>query len=221
MAIERTTNCDESCSSQFGIRRKMPQYPFVRDLDATMYEKTSRAGYARRIDVSLRARYPHLRTRLFELQKDKFRIIFDSSQQDAQSISEEFNDSIRFLTVHVTLANTLPELYLRELPILSDEDAIAEMCGLPLPKLDLVNILTARFPKSGIDDVQETPDNYSATIFVKRALPEAEQSRILTFVETFLPIRLTPMTATCRVPPLSRVKLGIGWSRGVARDAEQ
>ena len=36
-----------------------------------------------------------------------------------------------------------------------------------------------------------------------------------------LPIRLTPMTATCRVPPHSRVKLGIGWSRGVARDAEQ
>ncbi len=36
-----------------------------------------------------------------------------------------------------------------------------------------------------------------------------------------LPIRLTPMTTTCRVPPLSRVKLGIGWSRGVARDAEQ
>ncbi len=40
-------------------------------------------------------------------------------------------------------------------------------------------------------------------------------------VDETLPIRLTPMTATCRVPPLSRVKLGIGWSRGVARDAEQ
>ena len=40
-------------------------------------------------------------------------------------------------------------------------------------------------------------------------------------VNETLPIRLTPMTATCRVPPLSRVKLGIGWSRGVARDAEQ
>ena len=39
--------------------------------------------------------------------------------------------------------------------------------------------------------------------------------------EQTLSIRLTPMTATCRVPPLSRVKLGIGWSRGVARDAEQ
>ena len=42
-----------------------------------------------------------------------------------------------------------------------------------------------------------------------------------TRVEECLPIRLTPMTATCRVPPLPRVKLGIGWSRGVARDAEQ
>ena len=40
-------------------------------------------------------------------------------------------------------------------------------------------------------------------------------------VDRNLPIRLTPMTATYRVPPLSRVKLGIGWSRGVARDAEQ
>ena len=42
-----------------------------------------------------------------------------------------------------------------------------------------------------------------------------------TLYQQVLPIRLTPMTATCRVPPLSRVKLGIGWSRGVARDAEQ
>ena len=45
--------------------------------------------------------------------------------------------------------------------------------------------------------------------------------KYLTNNEKFLPIRLTPMTATCRVRPLSRVKLGIGWSRGVARDAEQ
>ena len=31
-----------------------------------------------------------------------------------------------------------------------------------------------------------------------------------------LPIRLTPTPTTFRVPPLSRVKLGIGWSRGKA-----
>ena len=47
------------------------------------------------------------------------------------------------------------------------------------------------------------------------------ETEVSNLIEAILPIRLTPMTATCRVPPLSRVKLGIGWSRGVARDAEQ
>ncbi len=50
---------------------------------------------------------------------------------------------------------------------------------------------------------------------------EAACSEVLSHNVHSFPIRLTPMTATCRVPPLSRVKLGIGWSRGVARDAEQ
>ena len=49
----------------------------------------------------------------------------------------------------------------------------------------------------------------------------ADLGEVLETEEERLPIRLTPMTATCRVPPLSRVKLGIVWSRGVARDAEQ
>ena len=49
---------------------------------------------------------------------------------------------------------------------------------------------------------------------------EARGGRAYGYKEA-LPIRLTPMTATCRELPLSRVKLGIGWSRGVARDAEQ
>ena len=61
----------------------------------------------------------------------------------------------------------------------------------------------------------------------KSVLPVFEELNSLLFYplqyegEESLPIGLTPMTATCRVPPLSRVKLGIGWSRGVARDAEQ
>ena len=55
----------------------------------------------------------------------------------------------------------------------------------------------------------------------RRRAPGAGEKRVGGLEQQTLPIRLTPMTATCRVPPLSRVKLGIGWSRGVARDAEQ
>ena len=74
-----------------------------------------------------------------------------------------------------------------------------------------------RFPDVGLAQAREAAARNRALI-ASGGDPLAEKRR--TSVPT-LPIRLTPMTATCRVPPLSRVKLGIGWSRGVARDAEQ
>ena len=63
--------------------------------------------------------------------------------------------------------------------------------------------------------------NQDADAFMYRFMTAWDQKDIQGVLDGFLPIRLTPMTATIRVPPLSRVKLGIGWSRGVARDAEQ
>ena len=66
------------------------------------------------------------------------------------------------------------------------------------------------------DFIRRTEEEFAVLSDPARVQELSDISDLLT-----LPIRLTPMTATCRVPPLSRVKLGIGWSRGVARDAEQ
>ena len=157
-----------------------------------MYENTSRAGYARRIDVMLRARYPHLQTQLFEVTKDTFQIVFDSNLLDAESISEEFDNSIRFLTVNATLSNTPPNAFIREITLLSDEDAIGNMIGLALRRIDLLNLLVSRFPDAGIVDVQEKPDNYSASIVVKNDLLAADQANLLKFIdELSLPIVFT------------------------------
>ena len=157
-----------------------------------MYENTSRAGYARRIDASLRARYPHLQTQLFEVAKDTFQIVFASDFLDAASISEEFDNSIRFMTVNVTLSNTPPNAFLREITPLSDEDTIGNMIGLPLRRIDLVNLLMSRFPDVGVVDVQEKPDNYSASIIVKNNLSTADQAKLLKFIdELSLPIVFT------------------------------
>ena len=60
-----------------------------------------------------------------------------------------------------------------------------------------------------------------ATLATRYEILDVAGLRATADLEQTLPIRLTPMTATCWVRPLSRVKLGIGWSRGVARDAEQ
>ncbi len=72
-----------------------------------------------------------------------------------------------------------------------------------------------------LNDVEVFPSGIASEIFEPGDLLLSLRNINTILVVDPLPIRLTPMTATCRVPPLSRVKLGIGWSRGVARDAEQ
>ncbi len=45
-----------------------------------------RAGWARRADVRLRALYPNLITRIFEVRPAEFVLVFDSALQDAAAI---------------------------------------------------------------------------------------------------------------------------------------
>ncbi|MDE0004804.1 MAG: hypothetical protein OXQ29_19105 [Rhodospirillaceae bacterium] len=147
-----------------------------------MNQTHSRAGYAKRIDASLRARYPQLITRIFEVEQDQFQIVFDAHLMDAESISDEFHESIRFVTVHVRLANLPPDDYVREIVPLSDEEATSALAGLPLRKIDLINLLVSRFPDAGIVDVLEDHGNQNATIFVSCELGQETQSEILDFV---------------------------------------
>lgn len=154
-----------------------------------MNQTISRSGYVRRIDALLRARYPQLITRIFEVKKDQFQIVFDRDLMDSKSISDEFNESILFMTVYAEVTNTLPSSYIREILPLSDETAMSEMVGLPLRRIDLINLLSSRFPSAGVIDVRETPDEQGFTIFVNHDLDEQVQSDVLGFAaDLSLPI---------------------------------
>ena len=154
-----------------------------------MNQTHSRAGYTKRIDASLRARYPHLVTRIFEVKRDQFQIFFDADLMDSESISAEFHESIRFMTVHVRLTNIEPDDYIREIAPLSDEEATANMTGLPLRTSDLINLLVSRFPEAGVVDVLEDYNNQGATVFLNDHVDQQTQSQILDFLVSFeLPI---------------------------------
>ena len=154
-----------------------------------MNQTISRSGYVRRIDALLRARYPQLITRIFEVKKDQFQIVFDRDLMDSKSISDEFNESILFMTVYAEVTNTLPSSYIREILPLSDETAMSEMVGLPLRRIDLINLLSSRFPSAGVIDVRETPDEQGFTIFVNHDLDEQVRSDVLGFAaDLSLPI---------------------------------
>jgi hypothetical protein len=106
----------------------------------------SNAGYVRRIDVLLRADYPNLITRIFEVAREQFVIVFDRAIQDASAIAQHFEGQIRLATVTVTLANDPPTTYLREIEPISDRAVARKHEGIPLRRFELVNLLAARFP---------------------------------------------------------------------------
>ena len=146
-------------------------------------------GQVRRIDVHLRHRYPHLVTKIFEVAENRFVITFDSALQDASVIAEEFHRSIRFITAPVTVANTAPENYLREIPTLSDADALGDTIGLPLRTLDLRNLLSSRFPDIAIADVEDDVENRTARIILSERPDAVTEERVRRFVRAFeLPV---------------------------------
>lgn len=150
------------------------------------------AGQVRRIDAMLRSRFPNLHTRIFEVATHQFEIVFDTELQDADEISEEFDNSIRFMTVPVTLSNQIPQSCITELVPLSDEDAMGEMAGLPLRCVDLLNLLASRFPTAGIMRVTDDPVSREAIVVVRSPLDDDTEDQLRSFVGSFqLPLSLT------------------------------
>ena len=150
-----------------------------------MNATTSYAGYVRRIDARLRSIHPNLVTQIYEVETNRFVITFDSALEDASAISDEFDNSIRFMTVAVTLSNMAPVNYLREISPLSDAEASGNMAGLMLRAIDLLNLLVSRFPDAGIISVQDVPIDRTIILILQKAPDVATESQLVEFVDSF------------------------------------
>lgn len=85
----------------------------------------------RRTDATLRGRYPHLTTEIFEVSPYEFRIIFDAALEDAGAIQPIFDHEIRPVTTQVRLSNQRPDNPIRQLRLMTDAEASSELAGLP------------------------------------------------------------------------------------------
>ena len=150
-----------------------------------MNSNTSYAGQVRRMDALLRSRFPNLVTRIYEVGSDQFVIVFDTALQDAAAIADEFDRSIRFMTVAATLSNSPPETYLREIPVLSDAEAAGDMAGLPLRRFDLLNLLLSRFPDINILAVRDNPQDRKIILSVETAPDAKTEAQLIEFVDSF------------------------------------
>src|SRR5258707_9052629 len=103
------------------------------------------AAAVRRTDVMLRAAYPHLLTRIFQVAPFGYRIVFDKTVLNADQIRSEFNERIRSITLQVDVSNDVPSNFLGEIPPIRDHELARGFAGLPLNRDNICTILAGKF----------------------------------------------------------------------------
>jgi hypothetical protein len=137
-------------------------------------------GFTRRSDLALRAEFPQLETRIFELSPHRYVIVFDKELLDAANISPRFHNEIRTITANVSLSNVIPTNFIRELEPIRDNAIARQFHGLALTKHAVINLVIARFPELGLVDLLEP-----STGGVRFVAPTEPSQELRVAIETF------------------------------------
>jgi hypothetical protein len=138
-------------------------------------------SWLRRTDVALRARYPNLVTRLFEVVPHQFQIVFDKSLQDADAIREEFANRIRPITLFANVSNVIPDQFLREIEPIPDDQLARAYEGFPFRAFDVFNLLAARFPELPIVAVRDGGTPMKITVYLERLIDAPFRAKVEAF----------------------------------------
>lgn len=98
----------------------------------------------RRTDVSLRAEFPYLTTRIFEITSLHFQICFDAALLKADSARPVFEKSIRPVGLMIELSNQIPDAYLQEIAPMRDRELAQGFAGFSFTLDDLKTIILSK-----------------------------------------------------------------------------
>ncbi len=155
----------------------------------------------RRTDVMLRATYPQLQTRIFEVGPFTYRIVFDRAALDASQIQREFGEKIRPVTLRVDVSNDVPVQYVREIAPISDHELSKGFAGLPLTRDDICTILAGKYPDlPELISIGPAEAPGQKLTFARQLSPE-DEAKVRTFFdrwETGWPIRFAVVQAPAK-----------------------
>ena len=140
----------------------------------------------RRTDVHFRAKFPHLETRIFEIEVNHFLIVFESDQLVAGSIEEEFQQTIRPIAHWIDISNEIPEHFLKEVPSIKDDEVADRFEGFSYSFTDIRDILLSKYP-----DLPEPrhirEENNPITLVFSEQLSSKQIQNVYTFMAGHLP----------------------------------
>jgi len=109
--------------------------------------KESFTGPVRRMDSRLKVEYPELETKIYFVGRDTFYIQCINAGSRFAEIKEHFDRKVKYITSRVGLVETPPNFFVNEVPVMTDRELEGGLEGLYFTPFDIINTLTAKFPK--------------------------------------------------------------------------
>ena len=108
--------------------------------------KPDYSGWCKRIDLSLRSKYPHLQTRIFKINNNSYSIYVVGSLENFEDFVQDFEKSIKFMTVPVQVVNITPKNYECEIQRIEDNAVPSQFEGVPFSIGQLSNHIECLHP---------------------------------------------------------------------------
>jgi hypothetical protein len=144
------------------------------------------ASQVRRTDVRLRALYPHLLTRILEVEPHHYLIAFDREQLDADAIQPEFEHSIRPVSVFIRVSNITPSHFVREIQPIPDVAVARGFEGYSFSFADIRDILLSIDPNLPVPHSSPN-ENKPITFVFDRPLTSQQEAFVCATVAGILP----------------------------------
>lgn len=145
-----------------------------------------------RCDFYLRTKYPHLNTRIFKLKNGFYAIYADNYPKPFSSFEDKFHNQIRPITAPVSLTETIPENFEKEITPLSDTDIVSDYSGIPFSSFQLQRLIQFKFPN--INCICITHDNSDyIDFYIQKISDEDTQLKFINFInslELSLPFKI-------------------------------
>ena len=137
-----------------------------------------------RCDLSLRTRYPHLRTRIFNMGKGIYCIFVENYEGDFDDFKKIFDNEIRFICAPVYITNILPTDYICEVSCIKDKDIAADLGGIPYAKWQDEFLLKSKFPNLDIIGTDCKPRDNKYFVYVRKIQNQDEKNELLKFIKS-------------------------------------
>lgn len=145
-----------------------------------------------RCDFYLRTKYPHLNTRIFKLKNEFYTIYADNYPKPFSLFEDKFHNQIRPITAPVSLTETIPENFEKEITPLSDTDIVSDYSGIPFSSFQLQRLIQFKFPN--INCICITYDNSDyIDFYIQKISDEDTQLKFINFInslELSLPFKI-------------------------------